>query len=548
MKKTLLTMLAASFSLFVSQCSENPASSEHQITGKSESIKIAIAIPKGLDTAISEAYVEISGDSMRTIRQQLYINYSSIYGVIENVPAGFNRHFEVFVYGTSGKKLMYYGDSYANIYAGQETYIKIILRQPGGTAIIEGYIEGYQPPSDTIPVPSTPYIYNYKLTSSNPPRCRELTFATDGSVYPDSLYYEWSVFRNNNRALYDSSYRRGHILTLEYPQDGFYSVFVRARRMYGDTAAKSYYSDSLCFSIRNGLLIDTVITPPSDTIPTPSVPYIYGYKLTQTNPPRCYALSLATDGSAYRDSLYYYWEVFRTVDMDTIYNSYLLGQLLTIEYPKDGFYQVRLRARRMYGDTTIMSSPSYFQFTIKSGLLADTITTPDTDFPVLTLKGPDTVIIPLYGPYHEFGATAYDSTEGDLTDSIHISGFHDSTVAGVYSVTYTVSDKAGHTVSKTRIIIYTTTQSIDTVPPVIKLKGPLEISYTNDSLFQEPGYTAIDNLDGDITSKVSITMQQFEDFAIRQYSVSDAAGNKASAYRTINYHSIPLSVISRNPE
>lgn len=546
MKKTLLTIMAASFSLFVSQCSENPTSSGHQ-TDQAKSIKIAIAIPKGLDTAISEAYVEISGDSMKTIRQQLYINYSSIYGVIENVPAGFNRHFEVFVYGTGGKKLMYYGDSYANIYSGQETYIKIILRQPGGTAIIEGYIEGYYPPSDTIPVPSTPYIYDYKLTSSNPPRCRELTFATFGSIYPDSLYYEWSVYRNNNGASYDSSYRRGLILTLEYPQDGFYSVFVRARKMYGDTAAKSYYSDSLCFSIRNGLLLDTVITPPSDSIPAPSVPYIDSYKLTG-NPPRCYALSLATDGSPYRDSLYYFWEVFRTVDMDTIYNSYLLGQLLTIEYPQDGFYQVRIRARRMYGDTTKMSSPSHFWFMIKNGLLADTVTTPDTDFPVLTLNGPDPLVIPLYGPYHEFGALAYDSTDGDLTDSIHISGFPDSTVAGVYSVTYTVSDRAGHTVSKTRIVIYTNTQIIDTIPPVIKLKGPLEISYTNDTLFQEPGYTAIDNVDGDITSKVIIHREDLIDIALIVYEVSDAAGNKAFAHRTINYQTNPLSVTRRNPE
>jgi hypothetical protein len=319
--------------------------------------------------------------------------------------------------------------------------------------------------------------------------------------------------------------------------------------MYGDTALKSYYSDSLSFSIRNGLLTDTVITPPSDTIPAPSVPYIYSYKLTQTNPPRCYALSLATDGSVYKDSLLYYWEVFRIDSTsDTSYSSYLLGQLLTIEYPQDGFYKVRIRARRMYGDTTKMSSPSYFRFIIKNGLLADSVTTPDTDFPVLTLKGPDPLIIPLYGPYREYGASAYDSTEGDLTDSIHIIGFPDSTVAGAYSVTYTVSDRAGHTVSKTRIVIYTDAPGVDTVPPVITLKGPLEISYTNDTLFQEPGYTAIDNVDGDITSKVIVHREDLIDIALIIYEVSDAAGNRAFARRTINYQTNPLSVTRRNPQ
>jgi hypothetical protein len=264
MKKTLVTMLIASFSLLLSQCSENPCNSGNQ-TDLSKSIKIAIAIPPGLDSTISSAYVQVSSDSMRTIQEKLFVNDSSISGIVKNVPAGYSRHFEVFVYGSNGKKLMYYGDSYAHIYAGKETYITIILRQPGGTAIINGYIEEYYPPADPIPPPSTPYIYGYKLTQTNPPRCYELSLATDGSAYPDSLYYNWAVYWNNG---YDSTfdtYRRGQLLTLEYPDDGLYIVYVRARRMYGDTTEMSPASYFLNFTIRDGLLIDTIIV--TDSVP-----------------------------------------------------------------------------------------------------------------------------------------------------------------------------------------------------------------------------------------------------------------------------------------
>jgi hypothetical protein len=429
MKKSFIAICIASLSLFLSQCSENPTVGEEQ-NDVSKSIKIAIAIPPGLDTTISSAYVEVTADDMKTIRQKLSINYSSIYGVVKNVPAGYNRHFEVYVYGSKGKDLMYYGDSYANIYSGQETYVKIILRQPGGTAIIDGYIEGY--------------------------------------------------------------------------------------------------------------------VPPSDTIPTPGRPYIYDYQISPTNPPLCYSLTLATEGSYYFDSLYYIWNVIRIYNGDTTWERNLLGMALPIDFPKDGEYQVYVQAQSMYDSLNRSQHSDPLFFTIKNGLLTDRIISPDTTSPIITLYGPDTIILPLYSPYVEYGAKAYDFVDGNLTGNILLHGYFDSTIAGTYTFNYTVSDNAGNTATTNRIIIYTNSISNhDTVPPVITLFGPLTMYITPGDTFSEPGYKANDNIDGNITSKVQVSRQDFEDIIRIIYTVKDAAGNTTFVSRIINTMP-PLSVINKN--
>lgn len=53
---------------------------------------------------------------------------------------------------------------------------------------------------------------------------------------------------------------------------------------------------------------------------------------------------------------------------------------------------------------------------------------------------------PLYGVY------AYDSEDGNITNNIKVSGQFDSKTLGTYSLTYTVKDKDGHSISMNRII------------------------------------------------------------------------------------------------
>ena len=54
--------------------------------------------------------------------------------------------------------------------------------------------------------------------------------------------------------------------------------------------------------------------------------------------------------------------------------------------------------------------------------------------------------------YVELGATAIDDIDGDITEKIIISGEVDAETAGTYTVTYTVTDRAGNVAEETRTV------------------------------------------------------------------------------------------------
>jgi uncharacterized protein YycO/photosystem II stability/assembly factor-like uncharacterized protein len=72
--------------------------------------------------------------------------------------------------------------------------------------------------------------------------------------------------------------------------------------------------------------------------------------------------------------------------------------------------------------------------------------------PLITLIGDNPISLELGTPYQEPGATAQDAEEGNLTDSIVITGAVDVNTEGHYTITYKVSDKAGNTATETRTV------------------------------------------------------------------------------------------------
>ena len=133
--------------------------------------------------------------------------------------------------------------------------------------------------------------------------------------------------------------------------------------------------------------------------------------------------------------------------------------------------------------------------------------------------------------YDDPGYSAYDNVDGDLTDKI-VRTVVDETV------TYTVSDLSGNETTVTREIPYD-----DPIPPELKLKGDAEITFiAGQAEYEEPGYTATDNLDGDITDRVKIDGEV--DSATPgvyeiKYTVKDTYKNKASAKRTVTVEEPP---------
>lgn len=77
----------------------------------------------------------------------------------------------------------------------------------------------------------------------------------------------------------------------------------------------------------------------------------------------------------------------------------------------------------------------------------------DTTKPEIKLKGKETITLELNEKYTDPGATAIDSTDGDITSKIVIDiSKVDTTKIGTYTVTYTVSDSSGNTATKTRTV------------------------------------------------------------------------------------------------
>src|SRR3989344_5318647 len=100
----------------------------------------------------------------------------------------------------------------------------------------------------------------------------------------------------------------------------------------------------------------------------------------------------------------------------------------------------------------------------------------DTVPPVITILGnnPETVI--LNNMYTDAGATAWDNVDGNLTSQIIVVNGVDTTIAGTYTVNYSVSDSAGNSATATRNVTVLPTSDIN--PPTIIITSPTAITYT----------------------------------------------------------------------
>ena len=159
--------------------------------------------------------------------------------------------------------------------------------------------------------------------------------------------------------------------------------------------------------------------------------------------------------------------------------------------------------------------------------------------PQMQLNGEREVTIEAHTTYKDPGLTAMLGKK-DLTDQVSVSGTVDTTKPGAYTLTYqlTVSEKT-----------YTTTRTVtvlDNEAPVLELLGGGEMTVSLESLYQEPGYTAIDRCDGDLAEQVKVERMVEGDRMTLTYTVSDASGNSATAQRNVTIRDIVAPVIYLN--
>lgn len=152
--------------------------------------------------------------------------------------------------------------------------------------------------------------------------------------------------------------------------------------------------------------------------------------------------------------------------------------------------------------------------------------------PSIKIKGGEDVTVEVFGSYSDEGADA--SFFGiDLNDRLTGSGDVDTNKPGKYTESYAVKF-----LWKSRTATRTVTV-VDNVAPEITLKGDPEVTAESLESFKDPGYTATDNYDGDITDRVKVTFSSISanedgsNVAIATYTVSDSAGNTAKCHRFI---------------
>lgn len=151
-----------------------------------------------------------------------------------------------------------------------------------------------------------------------------------------------------------------------------------------------------------------------------------------------------------------------------------------------------------------------------------TVRVVDTQCPVITLNpDPDGV---QSIPYEEAGFTAYDNRDGDITHKV-------VRVEQLGLITYAVLDSSGNPAYARREI-----PEYDVLPPELTLEGYDEVTITAGTVYEDPGCRAVDNLDGDIsdriTSEGNVIWYKKGTYTIT-YSATDSYGNTATVRRTV---------------
>lgn len=169
----------------------------------------------------------------------------------------------------------------------------------------------------------------------------------------------------------------------------------------------------------------------------------------------------------------------------------------------------------------------------------------DEQPPVISLYGEALVYVNQYHNFSDPGAVATDVQEGDLTNDIVVTGEVDTDIVDVYGLVYNVADSEGNNAFAVTRTIYV----LDVTNPTITLLGEENIVIEGGSVFVDPGVTAVDAVDGDITANVVVSCEAAPDNSnstvtnevdttilgdyVFIYTITDDAGNSFSVSRTV---------------
>jgi peptidoglycan/xylan/chitin deacetylase (PgdA/CDA1 family) len=145
--------------------------------------------------------------------------------------------------------------------------------------------------------------------------------------------------------------------------------------------------------------------------------------------------------------------------------------------------------------------------------------------PTITLLGEKNPTLEKGKDYTTLGYLAQDNFDGDITDQVTVEELDNQ-------IAYTVSDQQGNTTTVYRDVTF-----VDTTAPELTLTGGSDYDLPAHTDYVDPGYTALDLGDGDISAQVTVTGDidnRMLGDNVLTYTVTDSAGNTATATRTVH--------------
>ena len=169
----------------------------------------------------------------------------------------------------------------------------------------------------------------------------------------------------------------------------------------------------------------------------------------------------------------------------------------------------------------------------------------DVIAPVITLTNGNNISLNKGKDFVDPGFTATDECDGDLTSAVTVEGKVDGHTYGTYTLTYRVTDSSGNIGEVKRSV-----RIADLTAPVISLSGEQSTYIKVGTTYTDPGFSASDNIDGDLTAKVSVTGGvDTSKMGINTitYKVSDAFGNTTTVTRSVYVYQKQMIANPVNP-
>lgn len=156
--------------------------------------------------------------------------------------------------------------------------------------------------------------------------------------------------------------------------------------------------------------------------------------------------------------------------------------------------------------------------------------------PLIELKGDAVVEMEVHGEFVDEGARARFKFQ-DYSDNIVTEGNLDTTKLGTYTIRYSFAQYQKSTTREVHVV--------DTTAPVIKLEGMSTIRVFENETFIDPGCSAMDNYDGDLSAQVKIEStidMSAQGMYTITYTVNDTSGNSTSITREVEVCADPTAL------